>query len=226
MEPLDIKHKIDRNGFMLAADTIYFNDWCKTLYMSIRKHAPWAHIHFHIFDATDQDREWLNKHPCTYTTEVTPEHYATDNDTAKKYWVAARYFRVPEIYTDSTLVIDLDADSIMVNPLSQETFEQDLQRSWVPTRPSSLASAVAFGRDNVRHVFAERLLDVYHNGSLRWGEDQIILNEMLAKDEIAAMDLRYTHFKFDPSAYIWTGKGDRVYKRKFQERVEAYKPLI
>ena len=226
MTPLSIKNKIDRNGFMLAADTIYFNNWCKTLYMSIRKHAPWAHIHFHIFDATSQDQEWLNTHPCTYTTEVTPEHYATDNDTAKKYWVAARYFRVPEIYTDSTLVIDLDADSVMVNPLSQETFEQDLQRSWVPTRPASLASAVAFGQDNVRHIFAERLLDVYHNGSLRWGEDQIILNEMLANNEIGAMDLRYTHFKFDPNAYIWTGKGERVNRRQFQEAIKPYQALV
>ena len=211
---------------MLAADTIYFNDWCKTLYMSIRNHAPWAHIHFHIFDATDQDRAWLDQQPCTYTTESTPEHYAVDNDTAKKYWVAARYFRVPEIYTDSTLVIDLDADSIMVNPLSREVFVQDLQRSWVPTRPASLASAVGFGHDNVRHVFAERLLDVYHNGSLRWGEDQIILNDMLANDEIGAMDLRYTHFKFDPNAYIWTGKGDRVYRGAFQAAVRPYLELI
>lgn len=226
MEPLNISKKIDRDGFMLAADTVYFNDWSKTLYMSIRQHAPWAHIHFHIFDPTDQDLEWLKNHECTWTTETTPAKYAVDHETAVLYWSAARYIRFPEIYEDSARVIDLDVDSIMVKPLDQKTFRKDLHQSWVPTRPHSLASAVGFGADNVRYTFTQKLKDVYENSMLSWALDQKILDVMLENNEIAAMDLRYTHFKFDPDAYIWTGKGDRVFKRKFQDAIAPYKKLI
>lgn len=231
MEPLKISSKIDRPGFMLAADTVYFNQWSKILYMSIKKHAPWAHCHFHIFDATDADIDWLAKHDCTYTHEVTPASYAIDKPTAVLYWSAARYIRFPEIYTDSTPCIDLDADSIMINALSKDVFLKDLAKSWVPTRfkkdkVKSLASAIGFGLDDVRHDFTARLKDVYINDRLSWALDQKILDTMLAENKIQPMDMRYTDFRFASGAYIWTGKGDRVNSEIFIKAQESYRKLI
>jgi hypothetical protein len=46
---------------------------------------------------------------------------------------------------------------------------------------------------------------------------------MLEDGSIKSMDLRFTDFKFGDNSYIWTGKGDRKYKTKFQELVTFYK---
>jgi hypothetical protein len=231
MQPLKISSKIDRPGFMLAADSVYFNQWCKILYFSIRRHAPWAHCHFHVFDATAKDLDWLSKQDCSYTHEITPESYATDKPTSVLYWSAARYIRFPEIYTDNTPCIDLDADSVMVNPLSQEQFLRDLERSWVPTRfkkdkVKSLASAVGFGMDDTRHDFVSRLKNVYDNSRLTWALDQQILDTMIIEGSIQPMDLRYTNFRFAPGSYIWTGKGDRVESEVFKRAQDPYRGMI
>ncbi len=231
MQSLQISSKIDRPGFMLAADTVYFNEWCKILYLSLQRHAPWAHCHFHVFDATDKDLKWLSKHDCTYTHEVTPTAYATDKDTSVLYWSAARYIRFPEIYADATPCIDLDADSIMVNDLPKDVFLRDLENSWVPTRfktakVKSLASAIGFGLDTVRHDFTSRLKEVYDNDRLSWALDQRILDIMLAENKIKPMDMRYTDFRFASGAYIWTGKGDRVNYEIFRRAQEPYRRMI
>lgn len=231
MEPLDITTKIDRPGFMLAADTRYFNRWCRALYFSIQHHAPWAHCHFHVFDATEHDIQWLQRHDCSFTTERTPESYSQDLPTSVLYWSAARYIRFPEIYADGTACIDLDADSVMMRPLPQSVFMTDLERSWVPARHKknkikSLASAVAFGNDSVRHDFAQRLSSVYRDGRLTWALDQRILDTMILEGSIQTMDLRYTDFRFGSGSWIWTGKGDRVESDAFKQAQAPYLRMI
>lgn len=231
MEPLTITSKIDRPGFMLAADTRYFNRWTKALYFSIRHHAPWAHCHFHVFDPTAADIEWLQRHDCSFTHERTPDAYAIDLPTSVLYWSAARYIRFPEIYVDNTECIDLDADSVMVRDLTREQFLSDLAQSWVPARPKkdkikSLASAMGFGRDNVRYDFAQRLLTVYRNDRLTWALDQKILDTMIVEGSIHMMDMRYTDFRFTSKSWIWTGKGDRVESTEFQQAQAPYLRMI
>lgn len=231
MEPLAITTKIDRPGFMLAADTRYFNRWTKALYFSIRHHAPWAHCHFHVFDPTEQDILWLKTHDCTFTYEQTPASYAIDLPTSVLYWSAARYIRFPEIYTDATVAIDLDADSVMVRDLSRQQFIEDLSRSWVPARHKkdkikSLASAIGFGLDTVRHDFAKRLLQVYQEDRLTWALDQRILDTMIVEGHIQTMDLRYTDFRFTSGSWIWTGKGDRVESIEFKQAQAPYLRMI
>lgn len=230
MQPLNLPNRIDKPGFMIACDTIYFSSWAKTLFFSIREHAPWAHIHFHIFDPTAQDHAWFAKNNCTYTSEITPPEYINDKLNKVLYWAAARYMRVPEIYTDDTVLINQDADSIMVKDLPQSEFMSSLERSWVPTAPKreqlSLASALGFGPDNTRHILPERYKPVIGTPEWVWAYDQRVLDVMIANNEIGKMDLRYTDFKFTDSSYIWTGKGDRVYKRSFVDKMNRYRHLL
>ena len=169
MIPLNLKNKITKHGFMLACDTVYLNNWTKPLFFSIQKYCPWAHIHIHVFDPVPSDIVWLSSHNCSYSTENTPSEF-TDIASKGLYWSVARYARVLEIYTDDTLVIDLDVDSVVVNSIPQKEFLKDLESSWVPTRLKggqikSLASAVGFGADRARYIFAELLIDAYKNAA-------------------------------------------------------------
>jgi hypothetical protein len=230
MQPLNLPKLIDRAGFMLASDTVYFNQWTKYLYFSIRNHAPWAHVHFHVFDATEADLAWLSGTECSFTCEVTPEHYGNDHLTKVIYWAAARYIRVPEIYTDSTPLINLDVDSVMVKPLSRQQFESDLAHSWVPVAPKretrSLCSAIGFASDAGRYAVREKLYNVYASSRLTWALDQRLCDELLDENKLQAQDLRYTDYKMKDTSYIWTGKGDRVEKSSFQNAIQLYRHLV
>jgi len=230
MQPFNLSKTVDLPGFMLAADTIYFNKWAKYLFFSIKKYAPWAHVHFHIFDPSQTDLSWVNQNDCSCSWETTPSEYCSDNATKVLYWAAARYMRVTEIYTDSTPVINLDVDSVMVTSLSQEQFIGDLKHSWVPTAPKretrSLCSAIGFAPDNGRYAVRQKLYDVYKNSRLTWALDQHLCDELLDTNELQPMDLRYTDYKMRDDSYIWTGKGDRVYKNSFQTKISQYARLL
>jgi hypothetical protein len=206
--------KITQPGFMCGCDTLYFNQLGKILYASVREHAPWAHMHFHIFDATTDDLAWTSSQEnCSASSEVTPAEYNQNIEQRRAYWSNMRWVRVLDYYDDTTPVMDIDADCVMVKPLSQEQFLSDLQRSWVPTAPKrdqrSLASAVGFAPDQARYRFAELLLDIKNNSYFRWADDQRMLDIMIDTGEISLMDLRYTDYKFKDSSYVWTGKGER-----------------
>lgn len=233
MKKLNLEKKIDKDGFLLVCDTKYFNSWAKMLFLSIKTHSSWAHIHFHLFDPTVEDMTWLSKNNCTFSTEVTPEPYSKDKFQSVLYWSAARYIRVPEIYEDSVRVIDLDVDSVMVKELPRSVFINDLKTSWVPVRikggkVKSLASAIGFGSDNIRHTYAGYLKDKYDKNELVWALDQSILNDMIAKNEITQMSLKYTDYKFGTKleSYIWTAKGDRVNSEKFVDELNKYKSAV
>ena len=230
MQPLKLPKLVDQPGFMLAADTIYFNKWAKYLFFSIQKHAAWAHVHFHVFDPTAGDLDWLTKANCSYSSESTPEHYCQDHPTRILYWAAARYMRVPEIDTDNTAVINLDVDSVMIQNLTQQQFETDLQQSWVPTAPKretrSLCSAIGFAADLGRYAVRQKLYSVYTTSRLTWALDQHLCDELLDTNELQPMDLRYTDYKMKPTSFIWTGKGDRVEKHSFKQAQAQYHALV
>lgn len=230
MQPLNLPNLVDQSGFMLAADTVYFNKWTKYLFYSIQKHAPWAHVHFHVFDPVPNDLAWLSSANCSYSFEHTPEQYCQTHQDRVIYWCAARYIRTTEIYTDSTPVINLDADSIMVKDLSKQQFLQDLEHSWVPVAPKretrSLCSALGLAADQGRYAVRKALLDVYTDSRLSWALDQRLCDELLDQNQLQPMDLRYTDFKMKDTSYIWTGKGDRVEKISFQNALKPYIALV
>lgn len=226
LAPLENLTKVDRIGFMICGDSNYFQKWIKSLHKSIQHHAPWAHIHLHIFDPTELDIKWMQSNNCSYTTEQIPKEHLTSDMSRMLYLVAARYMRIREIYTDNTQMINQDADSIMVRDLSRDEFLTSLERSWIPVAPKreqrSLASAIGMGADLARHTICKRYSQVHGTPDWIWTFDQRVLDRMIDADEIGTMDLRYTDFKFTDSSYIWTGKGDRVYKSRFLEQQRRF----
>lgn len=222
-----LKEKINKKGFYCPSDTIYFNDWTKLFIKSANVHAPWAHIHVHIFDATPSDIDWCKSNNVSVTTEDTPEQYCLSSDSKKGYWVNMRFIRLVDIYDDTTKVIAIDSDSLFKNTLSEKQFDIDLKSSWVTVRGednASLGSAVGFGKDNVRHAFKNKF-SAYEN-NLRWFLDQEILDMMLKNNEIGNMDLRYSDFYTQPDSFIWTGKGGRKFKNRFAALADEYRKLI
>lgn len=217
---------IQSPGFFCGCNTDYFNKWGKVVGLSAQIHAPWAVVHYHVFDGTDQDREWCKLSGFSFSQELTPDDYNQDLDQRRAYWSNMRWVRAAETFAATTPVISIDADSIIVKPLSKQQFLDDLAQSWVPTAPKreqlSLASAVGYGLDNARTIYADRMQDIRVNGRLAWADDQKLLDVMLDNNEIAPMDLRYTDFKFRDNSYIWTGKGDRKFKVKFNEMLAKY----
>jgi len=158
---MNVWQQIDKKGFYCSSDTLYFNNWTKLFILSAKQYAPWAHIHVHIFDSTESDYDWCNKNNISISSEITPTQYTETVDTKKAYWSNARFIRLPELYSDSTSVITVDSDSLFVQPLSEYQFDQDLSCSWVTVRGAedlSLASAIGFGPDNVRHIYRKKLL--------------------------------------------------------------------
>ena len=230
LAPLQNSTKIDRIGFMICGDSNYFQNWIKTLYFSIQKHAVWAHIHIHLFDPSPEDLQWLTTQDCTWTWENIPQEHLGSDLERVLYLGAARYMRIREIYTDDTVMINQDADSLMVRDLPRDEFLKSLERSWIPVAPKreqrSLASAIGMGSDNTRHIICDRYSAVYGTPDWIFAYDQRVMDQMLAAGEITAMDLRYTDYKFGESSYIWTGKGNRVYKKKFTQQQAKYLPQI
>lgn len=217
---------IDRPGFFCGCNIEYFRKWGQVFGLSARVHTPWAHVHYHVFDGTEQDQQWCESNGFSYSQEVTPNDYNQDLEQRRAYWSNMRWVRAAETFSTTTPVISIDADSIIVKDISKQQFLDDLQHSWVPTAPKreqlSLASAVGYGLDAAREVYTERMRHIRNTGTLAWADDQKLLDIMLNNNEISAMDLRYTDFKFKDTSYIWTGKGDRKFKVKFNEMLAKY----
>lgn len=215
--------KINKPGFYCSCDTVYYNDWARFFLLSVKEYAPWAHVHFHIFDGTRDDVLWAMQQGGTATIESTPQEYSSSYETRRGYWVNARFVRIPDLYDDATPVISIDADSLMVRDYPREQFDADMQQSWVTIAAKreqlALGSAVGFAADSARHVLAQRLRDA---AEARWYLDQEILDDMLKENVIQGMDLRYSDFKMRDDNYIWTGKGPRKFKERFTERKLRY----
>lgn len=214
--------KVNRKGFYLACDHVYFNTLAKTFVLSARHHAAWAHIHLHVFDGNDQDQTWAQQQGCSITVEDTPPH-VDSQDRRRGYWVNMRFVRLPELYDDATPVISVDADSVFARELSQSQFDLDMMHSWVTTAKKreqrSLGSAVGFAPDHARHQLRRALLAL---PELDWYQDQIAMDRLLDQGIFVEQDRRYSDFKMTADSYIWTGKGDRKFKHSFQTLSATY----
>jgi hypothetical protein len=224
---ISLEEKISKKGFYCPSDTVYFNTWTKLFIASAKKHAPWAHLHVHIFDPTPADTAWCLEHNISMSSEITPLEHCDSIETKKDFWVNIRFVRLVEIYNDNVPVIAIDSDSLFKNNLPESVFDKDLQSSWVTVRGNdnaSLGSAVGFGLDDFRHQYCKKLID--HWGHFKWFLDQTILDEMLLTKSVNSMDLKYSDFTSQDSSYIWTGKGSRKFKKRFAALADVYRNII
>jgi hypothetical protein len=204
--------KVTRKGFYSASDTHYFRLHGRALFNSIARHAPWAHCHTHIWDATEQDLAWCHDHQVSVTHSATPTQLITAEQ-RKGHWVCARFAMIPELYQDDVPVIALDADSIFWKHITEEEYDRDVKFSWSANREykdlpfRAQGSSAAFAAHHpARHQLRQKLQD---HQPWRWELDEQLLDEMVAQGLMGTMTMRYGDYLMRQENPVWSGKGDR-----------------
>jgi lipopolysaccharide biosynthesis glycosyltransferase len=234
IENISITQKINKDSFYIPSNSEYFNIWTKIFILSSKKYVPWIHIHCHIFDITDEDKKWLNEHNVSFTYENTPTEYRTLEE-KKGYWVNVRFCRVPEIFEDSVKVMCLDSDSVVVTDISEKEFNKDTKKDWIVVRDKGegcIGSCVVFAKNSpVRHVVRNRLLTEANTKGFIWYLDQDTFDKLIEENIIDTFEMKYSDFRCREENKIWTGKGNRKFKKKNKKRrfadvVEEYKDKV
>lgn len=229
---LNLTSKINEPSIYLPSDTNYFNLWTKLFVLSAKKHAAWLNLHCHIFDITEADKLWCVKHGISFSSELTPT--GLSDDAKKGYWVNMRFFRIPEIFDDSAPVLALDVDGLIVNDITRDEFIRDLSQDWVAVREKgsgSLGGCVGLAaNNNARHVIRNKFYEIFQSNGLNWYVDQELFNNLINEGILKTFGMKYVDYHFRPISKIWTGKGNRKFKKRgkanFPELIENYKLLL
>lgn len=213
---------VKNNSFYFAADSAYFTSYGKSLCLSLKKFAPWANIHVHLFNPTADHLNWLVRDNVT----TSYEYIDADLKEIKTYYACVRFIRIPEIFDDAARIISLDADGIAVRPITEEKFLYDTESSkvlWREKQQQSLASSLFFGPDNFRHQYAQELISYFLTDNFNWFLDQNILDYMVTKKIASVYNNRdWGNSKIGKKTLIWSAKGNRKNNEEFQELVQQY----
>jgi hypothetical protein len=216
-----INQKINKDSFYIPSNSEYFNLWTKIFILSAKKHAPWINIHCHIFDITKDDIDWLTKNNITFTYEITPKEYQSLEE-KKGYWVNVRFCRVTEIFEDCVTVMCLDSDSVIINPISEKEFNKDTTKDWIVVRDKgegSIGSCVVFTKNSsVRYIVRDRIIAEASKKGFIWYLDQDTFDKLIEEQVLNTFKMKYSDFRCREENKIWTGKGNRKFKKKNKKR--------
>lgn len=214
---------IQKDSLFFGCDSYYFNQYGISLINSLKEQAPWANIHSHIFNPTNDQLLWCtsNKVSCSYEVIESSTRELTT------YYACVRFIRIPEIFDKSTRVISIDCDGIAIRPISQEKFLQDTTVSkvlWREKQQKSLASSVFFGADNFRIQYADILKSYFENDTYSWYLDQNVMDNMIKNQLVeTTTDISWGWYKTKSQVLIWTGKGNTKEESSFQHLLKKYK---
>lgn len=213
---------VSKDSFYFAADSTYFNLYGKSLCLSLQKFAPWANIHVHLYNPLDEQLNWSRLHNLTVSYEFCPIDY----EEIKTYYACVRFVRVGEIFSPNTRIMSIDADSIVVRPISEERFLQDTETSkvlWREKQQQSLASPVIFGLDDFRYRYSKKLKHCFANNEVKWFLDQNILDRMISAKEVETFTNRdWSNSKIGKHTLIWSAKGNRKNDDVFLDEVKKW----
>lgn len=195
------------NFFYFAADSKYFDLYGKALSLSLLRHASWSKIHVHLYNPTDLQKEWCNLKNISFTEEELDEQHPE----FKTLCACIRFLRIPEIFHDDSRIISFDCDVIANNYIPKEKFLLDTNSSGITIRKGgkSLASTIAFGPDNFRYLYRNKLIEEFEKENIYWFLDQDILDKLHSESPLRSVSLDWTSTKMTPDRMIWTAKGDR-----------------
>jgi hypothetical protein len=215
-------NNILQNSFYFAADSMYFNLYGKALIKSLKKHASWANIHAHMFNPTETDLTWLQQNNVTCSYEYVDEKI----EEIKTYYACVRFIRIPEIFSNNTRIISLDADGIAVRPIAKEKFLSDTDYSkvlWREKQKQSLASSIIYGPDDFRFRYAGILKQHFLKDDFKWFLDQNVLDQMIKNNEVKTFTERdWGNSKIGKQTLIWSAKGNKKSNNEFQCLISSY----
>lgn len=217
---------LDGKYFYFAADKEYFDLYGKALALSLKARAPWAKIHVHLYNPTPLQLSWCDSKNISYTHETV----IIDNvDKLRTYYACVRFIRIPEIFKDTALVLSLDCDQLANNTIPETKFDQDTNQSRVTIKKNgeSLASAIAFGRDNFRKEYMNRLIKKFDSDEIYWFLDQDILNDLIREKQVLTMGFDWTGTKMTEHQMMWTAKGERKNtKEQYVKLLAHYNSIV
>lgn len=223
LPPILGQTNISGNSFFFGADSIYFEQFGKSLAKSLRKYAEWANVHIHLFNPTDAQLAWCQKNQFTASYEFVSE----DCKDLRTYYACVRFIRIPEIFKSDARIISIDCDGVAIKLISKDKFLKDTEKSavlWRSKNQTSLASSVFFGVDDFRVKLSNRLIPYFENDSFKWFLDQIIMDEMIREKEVSIVEFRdWGNPKIGVNTLIWTVKGDRKNDPEFQKLITLYR---
>jgi hypothetical protein len=213
---------IEKNSFYFGANHTYLELYGKALCLSLKKYAPWAHIHVHLFNPLSEQLEWLKNLNITCSYEYIDESL----EEIKTYYACVRFIRIPEIFSKAARIISLDADGVAVRPITKEKFINDTNFSkvlWREKHQQSLASSVLYGPDKFRFKYANLLKKHFLDDDFKWFLDQNIMDNMIADNKVEIFTEKdWGNSKIGKRTLIWSAKGDKKSNDEFQELVQQY----
>lgn len=222
LPPIHGQTNISGNIFYFGADNEYLELYGKALCLSLKKFAPWAQVHVHLFNPVVKQLNWLKNHDitCSY------EHVEESIDEIKTYYACVRFIRIPEIFCKISRIISLDADGVAVRPITKEKFMIDTNVSkvlWREKHQQSLASSVLYGPDKFRFRYANLLKNHFLEDNYKWFLDQNIMDSMIAAGQVDIFTEKdWGNSKIGKQTLIWSAKGNKKDNDKFQELVQQY----
>jgi hypothetical protein len=223
LPPILGQTNISKNSFFFGADSVYFEQFGKSLAKSLRKNAGWANIHVHLYNPNDDQIKWCEKHQFTASYEYVPE----DCKDPRTYYACVRFIRIPEIFRPDARVISLDCDGIAVKSITKDKFLKDTEKSavlWRSKNQRVLASSIFFGTDDFRVKLANRLAPYFETDSFKWFLDQVVMAEMMHNHEVSIVEFRdWGNPKIGVDTLIWTVKGEQKNDPEFQKLITLYK---
>jgi len=212
---------ISKNSFFIGSDSIYMELYTKFLALSLKKYAPWANIHLHIFNPTLEQIQWCIKNTITCTYE-----YVKLEKEPNTYYACVRFIRIPEIFKNDTRIITLDADGIAIKDIDEKIFMDFTNHSavmWREKQKTSLASSVFFGNDSFRFLYSDRLTYYFKNDSFNWFLDQNILDQLIKLEHVkTTISNIWGNPKIGKNTLIWTAKGEKKFNLEFQKLQKQY----
>lgn len=207
LDNLKIENKLNGNFFYFAADSKYLDLYGKALALSLQEQAPWATIHIHIYNPTDEQKSWCKERNVSFSEE----EVNINHPEFRTLCACLRFIRVPEIFNDYSRIISFDCDVLANNKIPKEKFLDSTNSSAVTIRKGNktLASAISFGLDNFRHEYSTRLKENFEKDNIYWFLDQHVLDQMNVEGKIKQLNPEWTSTKMTPDRMIWTAKGNR-----------------
>jgi hypothetical protein len=203
---------------LIGCDQAYYNDWGDALLKSIHHHNPWIKLRCHVVNPNK-----LNK--LNYVNYTVEDRIFESEKSRIGYLQAVRFVVAASIPLDEQF-ITLDCDTICTRSFTEEEFaalftEQHIMKQHKKDR--WLACLIAFGSNNFRYQYAERLTKDPVN---KWkhGRDQEELSRIQHKYNFVPVGEKWiTSGKNKKNSAFVTLKGAQKTSNKYLNEYNKYK---
>lgn len=198
-------------NFLVGCDQNYYDLWAKPLLESIKFFNPKVALHCHIVNPTKDN--FLSN------VDITLEKkFFTSEESKIAYLQAVRFLVVSEKFNKKEKVITLDADSICLKSIDQNSLESLFQKQYVLSHPKNgrwLAGFVTFNENNMRYDYHSLLMskDIQE---WSYGRDQEVLDKLSKNYQFFPLDRKWMNIgKVRSDGIFLTLKGNQKESLKY-----------